>query len=72
MSYLFIYLVFDEHESMFINFHDFNVVQRVSLIFHKSKSSLITIYASMSDIRIIEWSIFIQLGYVEFIGVIHF
>jgi len=60
------------HECMFINFHDFNVVQWVSLIFHKSKSYLIIISASMSDIRIMEWTVLTQFGYGEFIGVISF
>jgi len=35
---------------MFIHFHDCSVAQWVSLIFHKSKSYLKIIFASMSDI----------------------
>jgi len=41
---------------MFINFHDYIVVQWVSLIFHKSNSYLIIIFVTMSYIRIMEWS----------------
>jgi len=57
---------------MFSNFHDFNVIQLVSLLFHKSKSYLIIISVIMSEIRVMERTVFTQFGYGKFIGVISF
>jgi len=51
---------------MFINFHLFSVDQYVSLIFHESYSYLMIFCASMSDIKIMKRSVFIQFGYGEF------
>jgi len=57
---------------MFINFHDYSVFLWVSLIFHKSKSYLIIISATMSAIRIMEWSVLTHWGIAKFNGVIDF
>jgi len=63
---------FNEHQLMCINFHLFSVNQWIFLIFHVSYSYLMIFSASMSDIKIIERSVFIQFGYVEYNGAICF
>ncbi len=58
-----VYSVINEHQCMFINFHLFSIDQCVFLIFHESYSYLMIFCASMSDIKNIKSSVFIQLGY---------
>ena len=61
MNYSMVQSVFDEHQCMLINFHGYSIVQWVSFILYKSKSYLIMICASMSDIRIMEWTVWCNL-----------
>jgi len=63
---------FNEHQFMFINFHLFSVDQCVSLIFHESCSYLMVFCASITDIRIMRRSVFIQFWYGVFNGAICF
>ena len=63
---------FNEHQCMFIQFHLFSVDQCVSLIFHDSSTYLMIFCASMSGIKIMKRSVFIQLGYGNFNGAICF
>jgi len=72
MDYSMVQSVFDEHKCMFINSHYYSVVPWVSMMFHTSKSYFLIISASMSDIRIMEWTVLTQFGYGLFIGVISF
>ncbi len=44
--------VFDEHQCMFINFHQYSILQWVSLIFHKSKNYLKIICATMVKLEL--------------------
>jgi len=62
--------VFNEHQFMFINSHLFSVDQCVFLILHESYSYLMIFCASMSDIKIIKRSVFIQFWYGAFNGAI--
>jgi len=64
--------VFSEHQCMFINSHLFCVDHCVSLIFNESCSYLMIFCASMSDIKIMKRSVFIQFWYGEFNGAIFF
>jgi len=48
---------------MFINFHLFSVDQCVFLILHESYSYLMIVCASMSDIKVMKRSVFIQFWY---------
>jgi len=72
MDNLMVQSVFNEHQCMFINSHLFSVDQCVSLIFHESYSYLMIFCASMSDIKTIKRSVFIQFWYGSFNGVVCF
>jgi len=69
---LMVQFVFSEHQCMFINFHLFTVDQCFCIIFHESYSYLMIFGASMSVIKIMKRSVFIQFGYGEFNGAICF
>jgi len=64
--------VFNEHQCMFIKSHLFSIDQYVSLFFHESYSYLMIFCASMSDIKIMKRSVFIQFWYGKFNGAICF
>jgi len=64
--------VSNEHQCMIINFYVFSAVQWVSLIFHKSLSYLTIIFASKSDIRIVERNVFTPFWYGKFNAAICF
>jgi len=72
MNHLIVYSVFNEHQYMVINFHIFGVDQCVFLIFHESYSYLMIFSASISDIKIMKRSVFIQFWYGKFNGTICF
>jgi len=72
METLMVQSVFNEHQCMFINFHLFSVDQCVSLIFYESYSYLMIFCASMSDIKIMKRSVFIQFRYCAFNNAICF
>jgi len=72
MANLIVQSVFNEHQCMFINSHLLSIDQCVSLIFHESYSYLMIFCASMSDIKIMKRSVFIQFWYGEFNGAICF
>jgi len=59
---------FNEHQSMFINFHIFSVDQCVSIIFLESYSYLMIFSDNVSDFKVNERSVFIQLWYEAFNG----
>ena len=72
MEKLMVQSVFNEHQCTFINSHFFSVVQHVSLVFHERYSYLMIFCASMSDIKTMKRSVFMQFWYGEFNGALCF
>jgi len=72
MEHLMVQSVFNEHQCMFINLHLFSIDKYVSLIFNESYSYLMIFCDSMSDIKIMKRSVFVQLWCREFNGAICF
>jgi len=66
MENLMVQSVFNDYQSMSINFHLFSYDQCVSIIFHGSYNYLMIISGSMIGIKIMKRSVFIQFWYLKF------